>query len=664
MPTALHLKLMMRTLCLLLCLHLPTLTAQEDAEPVGSPEWGEVLYYHYRGDDLEALIRLLAREQQGKLKQHEATANLFAAGLLLDLGLPVAAQERLDNTPAELLTDWQKSRLSMALARVYYRQQLYSQAQQQLAGINEKHLDEDDIQRKRLMSAQLLFRNRAYEAASRQLEAIEHKGNMQLYARYNNGLSLLQLNDPLAQVKGEQLLNSLAELQPVDQEQYALKDQAILALALYSLKIKDPRRAQNLLLTLRVDGLLSHDGLLMLGWSYAAAGDYQKALIYWLKLSEQDDLLEPTIQEAWLAVPYAYQQQGDFQSAIYGYEHALSSHLRALKALNSLEDNEAWRALLYQQQTAKHNFTENSPGFQRQLVGDAEFFELLSQWQQLDQWHQKLQIALTALTPIRVMLETNDQRFLEKSTLVNKKLKHIAELKLAQKQAEMSQLLEQQKQQAVADLLLPQKNAKIWHRLESAEQITQVLPEDRVGEKGEQLRRIKGVALWNFHRLRAGTIQTGTEAVEHLRREMVALNRQIIKLKTLLSRPRQPLPQALARVAGLKKRGQETVSMLADLTSRYEQAMASRFNHLIDIRRKALTQLAEQATLALARLRFKALTDDSGALKEAAETQSTEPPPNSSPPHSQNDVTPRAHKEKKPPPDQRLNQDQEDAAHE
>ncbi|HFB64218.1 MAG TPA: hypothetical protein ENJ60_01645 [Aeromonadales bacterium] len=619
MPTALNFKSLVLTGSLLLCLYSPVNVAKEQGEPVRSPQWGEVLFSHYKGDDLDALIRLLAREQQGKLKEHETTANLFAAGLLLDLGLPVAAQERLDNTPADMLSAWQKSRLSMALARVYYRQQHYNKAQLQLAQIDEKHLDEDDIQRKRLMSAQLLFRNHEYEAASRQLESIEKKGNMQLYARYNNGLSLLQLNDPLAQVKGEQLLESIVQLQPLDQEQYALKDQAILALALYSLRIKDAKRAQNLLLTLRVDGLVTHDGLLTLGWSYAAEGDYKKALIYWLKLSEEDDLLEPTVQESWLAVPYAYQQQGDFQSAIYGYEQALSSHLKALESLNSLEDQEAWRALLYQQQTANNSFTKNSPGFQRQLVGDAEFFELLSQWQQLYKWDNKLQFALTALTPIRVMLETNDQRFKEKSALVNEKLKQISDLKLAEKQSELKQILKQQKQLAVAELLLPEQSAKIWHRLQSAEQLTKVIPEEKLGEKGEQLRRIKGVALWDFHRNRAETIQNGSEAVEHLGREMTKLNQQISTLEVLLSKPRQPLPEALARVAELKKRGQETVSMLTELTETYERAMANRFNHLIDIRRRALTQLAEQATLALARLRFKALRDEKGMLKDGVD---------------------------------------------
>jgi len=408
---------------------------------------------------------------------------------------------------------------------------------------------------------------------------------------------------------------------PLDQEQYALKDQAILALALYALRTKNAHRAQELLLSLRLDGLVSHDGLLALGWSYAASGNYQKALIYWLKLAEVNDLLEPTVQEAWLAVPYAYQQLGDYESAIKGYERALSSHLLALDALDALQQKVAWKDLLHQQQTASNSFSKNSPGFQRQLVGDAAFFELLSQWQQLDKWENKLQFALGSLAPIRVMLETNHQRFIEKSALVRDKLKQVKALKLSEQETALNDLLQQQKQQQVAELLLPKKKAKIWRRIQSAEQISKALPPQNLHKKDEQLRRLKGVALWVFHRDRAGTIRQGEREKGQLDVQMNKLNRQTQSLETLLSKPRQPLPQALQRVAALKKRGQETVSALAQLTTIYEQSMAERFNHLVDVRRKALRQLAEQANLALARLRFRALRDENGLLKEVNENE-------------------------------------------
>lgn len=594
--------------------------AANEGDPVKSPQWGEVLFYHYKGEDLEALIRLLARERQGALKPHKETANLFAAGLLLDLGLPVAAQERLDQSAKTSLTGWQRSRLSMALARVYYRQQHYQEAEEQLAKINEKDLDKVDVQRKKLMSAQLLFRKREYEAASAQLESIENKGNMQLYAKYNNGLSLLQLLDPQAQSKGQQLLTSIATLEPLDQEQYALKDQAILALALNFLKSNKPLDAQKMLLNLRLDGLVSHDGLLILGWSFAASGDYSKALIYWLKLIETQDVLEPTVQEAWLAVPYAYQKLGDYQSAIAGYERALTSHQQALQEIEALKDREAWRDLLYQQQTAMQSFTKNSPGFQRQLVGDAKFFELLQQWQQLDQWNKKLEFALSALTPIQVMLETNDQRFKEKSAIVREKLSQIEALNLPQKQIELKNILDEQKKQPVAVKLLSQKNAKIWQRVTSAEQITRVLPQEKLGEKAEQLRRLKGVALWNFHRNRPDTLWKGEKDYQKLSQDMEQLKIQEGRLNFILAKPRQPLPEALSRVSELRQRGKNTVDAMARLTRFYETAMARRFDQLLEVRKTALTQLAEQATLALARLRFKALKDEQGKIKQNLES--------------------------------------------
>jgi len=625
MPNALT-KLFLVLIVIVFTSSMPIYSSEEGI-PVQSPQWGEVLYYHYKGDDLEALIHLLAREQQDTLKPHQETASLFAAGLLLDLGLPVAAQERLDKSSNKSLTAWQRSRLSMALARVYYRQQHYQEAEQQLAKINEKFLDAVDVQRKKLMSAQLLFRKREFEAASAQLESIENKGNMQLYAKYNNGLSLLQLNDPKAQLKGSQLLQSIASLAPLDQEQYALKDQAILALALNALKNKQPKQAQQLLLNLRLDGLVSNDGLLILGWSYEASGDYSKALIYWLKLIETDDLLDPTVQEAWLAVPYAYQKLGDFKSAIAGYERALVSHKKALQEIEALKDREAWRELLFQQQTAQQSFTQNSPGFQRQLVGDAKFFELLQQWKQLDIWDKKLQVALSSLTPIKVMLETNDQRFIEKSAIVKQKLALIETLNLNQKKKQLGEVLDEQKTQQVPIKLLAPKNAKMWARVTDAEAITKILPADKLGEKAEQLRRLKGVALWGIHRNRSGIIWKGEKEFKNLGKAMQDLSLEQASLKQILSRPRQPLPQALLRVSKLRERGKNTVEELAQLTQYYEKSMANRFDELLEIRKKALTQLAEQSILALARLRFKALKDEKGKIKQNLQSgdENTEP---------------------------------------
>ncbi len=607
-----------------------------DPQVVEEVEWGEVLFSYYRGDELDALTRVLAREEQGVFVKHKNTANLFAAGLLIDLGLPIAAQKRIDLMESVGLSAENKSRLAMVLARVYYRLQLYNSSWEQLHNLNERHLDDRDVQRRRLMKAQMLFRNKKYEEASAQLESVRYNGNLQLYAEYNNGITLLQLNDPVAHTKGYQILEAITTLQPLDQEQYAIKDQAILALALEALKTEKAGFAQQLLTNMRLDGLVSNEGLLMLGWSFAESEDYEQALIYWLQLSEMEDLLEPAVQEAWLAVPYAYQKQEDFKSALLGYEKALDSHILALEELDNLEAREAWRDLLDTRQTAEVSFTQTSPGFQRQLVGDASFFELLKQWTQLQQWDNNLQISLRSLEPIKIMLETNEQRFLQKSVEVNQRLEEIRALDLDSSQSSLNEVFEQQTNQAVPEMLLPEEDAKIWQRLQEAEELAASLSEEALGEKGEKLRRFKGVGLWSLHRSRDHNLWQGQQDKTALADEIKKLERQMEQLEELLSRPRQPLPEALARVDDMKIKGIDVVLDLFQLKVVYEEKMAARFISMVNARRAALTNLAEQANVALARLRFRSLTpedvdpvedsefDESELEDEANESESEE----------------------------------------
>jgi hypothetical protein len=600
MPNAFKKLLLVVSTCLVL------LTAQVQGISISEPqkvkelEWGEVLFSYYRGDDLDALIRLLAREQQGLLVEHKHTANIFAAGLLIDLGLPVSAQKRLDLMESNELSEQNKSRLAMVLARVYYRLQLYNETWRLLQSLNENHLDERDVQRRRLMKAQLLFRNKKYVEASEQLESVRYNGNLQLYAEYNNGITLLQLNDPVAHQRGYDILQKVTETQPLDQEQYALKDQAILALALEALRVKDSVKASELLLSLRLDGMVSNEGLLILGWSFAQAEIYDKALIYWLQLSEMNDLLDPAVQEAWLAVPYAYQKQNDYSSALAGYEHAQLSHSRALRELDLLVENEAWRELMEIEQTAEVSFIESSQGFQRQLVGDAEFFELLEQWNQLQRWDNKLQFALTSLTPIKVMLETNEQRFIEKSSEVVARLEEIKALNLEQQQSQLNALFQTQNGKEVAELLLPKSDASIWSRILSAEQTAAIIPPEKLNGKDENLRRFKGVGLWKIHRDSSHNRWQGQRVNDSLAEVME-------QLQELISRPRQPLPEALARVDNMGIDGESVTAALSSLKSVYEAKMAARFNSIVKERRGALKNLAEQANVALARLRFRSL---------------------------------------------------------
>jgi len=100
--------------------------------------------------------------------------------------------------------------------------------------------------------------------------------------------------------------------------------QANLALGFSWLKLGRAADAEQVLQRVRLAGPQSNKALLGLGWAQSSEGKYSAALAPWLEL-KQRDLLDAAVQEAYLAIPFAYAQlKSDGQAAQY-YNFAIDS---------------------------------------------------------------------------------------------------------------------------------------------------------------------------------------------------------------------------------------------------------------------------------------------------------------------------------------------------
>ena len=70
---------------------------------VKDAHYGEVLYYFYQQDYFPAIVRLLAAQQQEKMQNHDADAELLLGGLYLSYGHHLRA--------AEIFEDFNKIRM-------------------------------------------------------------------------------------------------------------------------------------------------------------------------------------------------------------------------------------------------------------------------------------------------------------------------------------------------------------------------------------------------------------------------------------------------------------------------------------------------------------------------------------------------------------------------
>ncbi len=124
------------------------------------------------------------------------------------------------------------------------------------------------------------------------------------YARFNLGVALARegrLEDAVP------FLEAVGQLASADEEMLALKDKANVAQGYAWLQAGDAARAQPLLERVRLQGPQSSRALLGLGWALAAQGKQEDALTPWTELRDRN-LLDAAVQEAYLAVPYAYAQ--------------------------------------------------------------------------------------------------------------------------------------------------------------------------------------------------------------------------------------------------------------------------------------------------------------------------------------------------------------------
>lgn len=325
---------MTRSACLCILAAVTLLTAAAPAaarlhDPEALPEvriqdlpYGDVLFYYYQGKDFEAATRLLAYQHWEGLPHHGADSRLLLAGLYLSLGM----YDRANRSFAQLLTSevptGVRNRAWFYLGQALYARGQYALAEQDLTRISTRMSPDLESQKELLLANVWMHEGRFGEAA----QLLERwRGSQQgwtAYARLNLGIALVR-QGRLAEAAP--ILQSVGSMYALAPEMLALKDRANLALGVAYLQAKDPARARAAIGRVRLEGPFSGEALLAAGWAEAADGNYRAALTPWLALHGRSPL-DPSVQEAYLTVPYAFVAlKAPGQAAQY-YRTALNSY--------------------------------------------------------------------------------------------------------------------------------------------------------------------------------------------------------------------------------------------------------------------------------------------------------------------------------------------------
>jgi tetratricopeptide (TPR) repeat protein len=469
--------------------------------------YGDVLFHFFQDDYLEAIVRLEAAADLGRLPNHASEAELLSGGLYLSLGLHEEARRIFDrlltgNVPAGV-----SNRARYYLALIGYQRGYYDEAWSSLQRI-EGPLPEPLEGERRLLAANVLMAQQRFPAAAELLQDWQGATGLAAYARFNLGVAMLRsgATDP-----GRRLLEEVGRIPARSEEERALRDRANLALGFASLHTKDAAQAAAALSRVRLDGPFTNRALLGLGWAEAELDRPDRALVPWLALRERA-LIDSAVQESYLAVPYAYARLAANGQAVEQYRRAVDAYaaesrrlresiaaIRAGGFLDAVLDGatENWGAGWFWQLRELPDAPHTR--YLYHLLASHEFQEGLKNYRDLRTMQSSLVRVRDSLEAFDAMIEA---RAISEESRLRRKVEFLGGTDLAIL-AERQRALEERVQRiANGREVIALADAAESRQLASIEELSQRLGSLPAGEQRdallERLRVLRGVLLWDL----------------------------------------------------------------------------------------------------------------------------------------------------------------------
>jgi Tfp pilus assembly protein PilF len=272
--------------------------------------FGEALYYAYQGRFFDALERLdveiaqhrgVDEPQLDSLQLHIGHAEFSVGDFELHYRMHQRAGRAIEAVLEAKVPDPVRNEASFRLARIHFQKDQPDAALQVLEGIHGAIPEEirDDVE---------FLRANIYMAIGRPSEAVdalrplERAKRLEGFSSYNLGIALLQDG---RQREAIEQLDRAGLVAVADPAVLAIRDKSNLVLGTLLFEASDFDRAERSLDRVRLAGPFSNQALLRAGWADVSAARFERALVPWKLLAERETT-DAAVQEAILALPYAY----------------------------------------------------------------------------------------------------------------------------------------------------------------------------------------------------------------------------------------------------------------------------------------------------------------------------------------------------------------------
>jgi tetratricopeptide (TPR) repeat protein len=301
--------------------------------------FGEALYYANQGLYFEALQRLdtelaqhygLDEPKLDSLQYHVKDAEFDVGDFELDYRMHRRAGRAIKAVLEADVDESVRNDAAFRLARIHFQKGQLEDALLALDRIHGRMPDGigDQVQ---FLRANLDMATGQPADAVDVLKRLQGAESLNGFAAYNLGVALLQ--DGRRQDALEQL-DRAGEVDGSDEATLAIRDKSNLVLGRLLMEDEDFADAQRVLDRVRLMGPLSNQALLSAGWADMQAKNYERAVVPWNILVQREPT-DAAVQEAKLALPYAYSQLKVYGRAALLYGEGLELFDEQIKKLDA-----------------------------------------------------------------------------------------------------------------------------------------------------------------------------------------------------------------------------------------------------------------------------------------------------------------------------------------
>jgi hypothetical protein len=586
-------------------------------------DYGDVLFYFYQDDYFDAITRLLAAKELDRLPNTQGEAELLLGGLYLSLGEHVEAgkifEKLLDGNASENV----RNKAWFYLGKVWYQRGYLEESEHALGKVSDKIQPRTNAERYMLL-AQLMLRENRYDDAITALSAWHGAPDWTAYAQFNLGVALVRkgrLQDAIPH------LDQVGRMETRSEELLALKDKANLALGFALLQAQRAAEARPILERVRLEGPYSSKALLGVGWADSSLGEFKRALVPWLALRKRN-LLDSAVQEAYLTVPYAYNQLGASGQAADFYTSAIESfdaetaridqsieQIRSGSLLDRLLDDDKKVTLTWYWQLKTIPDAPESR-YLYQLLASNEFQEGLKNYRELNFMSRNLANWREDLSAFNDMLDTRQTAYDEELPKADAVMAATDVGALAQKRAAFeSRLNDIEKSNDVAALGTPEEQRE-WARLKRIEDYLALHPTDPdLGEMRDRLRLLKGVMYWRLSQSFKARLWNERRSVKELEASLLETQKRAVQVGQARDNMPRNTGAFATRVAAVQARIDQLQQRLADLSARQNQYLQALAIRELQAQKARIEIYQVQARYELAAIYDKASSPDHSQAK-------------------------------------------------